>query len=104
MRRTAMCLAVIVVVAAVLPGRAQTPSFEVASVKPNDVTQRSASGAPVIRPEQFLATRAPIHYLVSLAYSVSAARITGWPEWTERAYYDIRAKTGKPSTRQEVLA
>lgn len=103
MRTTTMCLGV-VMLAAVLVGRAQTLSFEVASVKPNDSTPSAPTGGAVIRPEQFDVTWYPIQALVSLAYGVPGARITGWPEWAQRARYDIRAKTGKPSTRQEVLA
>jgi uncharacterized protein (TIGR03435 family) len=58
----------------------------------------------VIRPEQFDATWHPLQSIVSLAYGVGPSRITGWPEWTRTARYDIRAKAGEPSTRDEVLA
>ena len=89
--------------AAVLAGRAQTPSFEVASVIENP--SLPPRGARLqITPEGFDAPAYPLQALVALAHGVSGSRITGWPEWTRTARYDVRAKTAKPSTRQEVLA
>src|SRR5688572_21999745 len=103
MRKITMCLTVVVIVGAVLPGRAQAPSFEVASVVENP--SLPAAGARLqITPEGFDAPAYPLQALVSLAHGISGARITGWPEWTRTVRYDVRAKTGKPSTRQEVLA
>lgn len=102
MHKATLCVTAIALLAAGLVIKAQMPSFEVASVKPSDSTSPAPRAGPVIRPEQFHA-RAPIQLLVSLAYGVKPARISGWPEWTEGASYDVRANTGKPSTRDEVL-
>jgi uncharacterized protein (TIGR03435 family) len=99
-----LCLAAVVMFAGALLGRAQAPSFEVASVKPNDATPAFPTGGRGIRPGGFDATWQPLQSIVSLAYGVIPSRITGWPEWTRTARYDIRAKTGKPSTRDDVLA
>lgn len=104
MQKATMCFTAIAVLAAELFIQAQVPSFEVASVRPSDSTSIATSGGPLVRPEQFQVARAPVQLLVSLAYGVNGARITGWPEWTQRVRYDVRAKTAKPSTRQEVLA
>ena len=82
----------------------QAPSFEVASVKPNDATPALPTGGRVIQPERFEVTWEPLQSIVSLAFGVIPSRITGWPDWTQAARYDIRARTGKPSTRAEVLA
>ena len=101
MRKT-MCLAAIAMLAAAL-GHAQMPTFEVASVIENPSLPAGGAGVR-ITPEQFDAPSYPLQSLVSLAHGISGARITGWPEWTRTARYDIRAKTGKPSTRPEVLA
>lgn len=99
-----LCLAAVVMFAGALLGQAQAPSFEVASVKPNDATPTLSTGGRGIGPEGFDATWRPLQSIVSLAYGVTPSRITGWPEWTRTARYDIRAKTGKPSTRHDVLA
>lgn len=104
MRKIAMSLTAIAMLGALLPGQAQTFSFEVASVRPSESLPPPGSSGAVIRPEQFDAPSYPLQALVSLAHGISGARITGWPEWTRTARYDVRAKTGKPSTRQEVLA
>jgi uncharacterized protein (TIGR03435 family) len=97
-------LAAIAMVAAVVVSHGQAPSFEVASVRPSESLPPRGSSGAVIRPDQFDAPSYPLQALVSLAHGISGARITGWPEWTRTVRYDVRAKTGKPSTRQEVLA
>jgi uncharacterized protein (TIGR03435 family) len=102
--RTIMSLAAVVIFTGVLFAQAPTPAFEVASVTPGNSLPPPGTGGAQIRPEQFDAPSYPLQALVSLAHGVSGARITGWPEWTRAARYDVRAKTGKPSTRQEVLA
>jgi uncharacterized protein (TIGR03435 family) len=99
-----MSLAAVVIFTGVLFAQAQAPSFEVASVTPSNSLPPPGTGGAQIRPEQFDAPSYPLQALVSLAHGVSGGRITGWPEWTRIARYDVRAKTGKPSTRQEVLA
>jgi uncharacterized protein (TIGR03435 family) len=104
MRKTTMCLTAIAMVAAQLHGQAQTLSFEVASVRPSESLPPPGSSGAVIRPDQFDAPSYPLQALVALAHGISNARITGWPEWTQRVRYDVRAKTARPSTRQEVLA
>lgn len=104
MRRTTVCLAAVVMLAGVLLGQAPVTSFEVASVKPNDATPAVPTGGRSIRPDGFEATWHPLQSLVSLAYGAIPSRITGWPAWTRAARYDIRARAGKPSTRDEVLA
>ena len=104
MRKMTMSLIAIGMVGAVLLGQAQAPSFEVASVKPSESLPPPGSSGAVIRPDQFDAPSYPLQALVSLAHGISNARIIGWPEWTQRVRYDVRARTAKPSTRQEVLA
>jgi uncharacterized protein (TIGR03435 family) len=101
--RTTMSLAAVVICAGVVFAHAQAPSFEVASVTPSTSLPPPGTGGAQIRPEQFDAPSYPLQALVSLAHGISGARITGWPEWTRTARYDVRAKTGQPSTRDEVL-
>src|SRR5688572_13187636 len=101
MRKITMCLTVVVIVGAALLGQAQAPSFEVASVIENP-SLPPAGARLQITTEGLDAPAYPLQALVALAYG--SPRMTGWPEWTRTVRYDVRAKTGKTSTRQEVLA
>ena len=102
MRTIAVTLALVTVVAFGL-GQSQTPAFEVASIKPNE-SASGHGGAPFIPPGQFAVASYSLQALVSFAYEVPSSRIIGWPEWTRSARYDIQARTGKPTTRAELLA
>ena len=76
MRKITICLTVGVMVAGMLVGRAQAPSFEVASVIENP--SLPARGARLqITPEGFDAPAYPLQSLVALAHGVSGARMTG---------------------------
>jgi uncharacterized protein (TIGR03435 family) len=88
------------------PVLTQTPAplaFDVTSVKRNQSITAPSVGLQ-IRPEQLEAIWYPVQALVIQAYDVSAARIVGLPDWTRTERYDVRAKTSRPSTRQEVLS
>ena len=87
--RTTMCLTAVVALTGVLFGQAQAPSFEVASVIENP--SLPTGGGLRITPEQLDVPSYPLQALVSLAHGISGARITGWPEWTRTARYDVRA-------------
>ena len=102
--RTAIAAALtLVTVGAVGLGQSQGPAFEVASIRPNE-SASGYGGAPLIRPGQFGAAWYSPQALVSFAYEVPGSRISGWPEWTRSARYDIQARTGRPTTRAELLA
>jgi uncharacterized protein (TIGR03435 family) len=103
MRKASIACVALIVVFAGAGARSQRMSFEVASVKPGASSMPSGGGGTRIGAEQFDATWYPIQGLVSLAYGPTA-RVTGWPEWTRTARYDVRARTGRPAARQEVLA
>ena len=83
-------------------GLAQAPAFEVASVKRNQDIAGSSRGVQ-IRPDQLEALWVPVQTLVIQAFDVSASRIVGLPDWTRTERYDVRAKTSRPSSRQDVL-
>lgn len=101
--RTIVVTLALVTLAAVGLGQSQTPAFEVASIKPNG-SATGHGGAPFIPPGQFAVAWYSVQALVSFAYEVPSSRITGWPEWTRSARYDIQARTAKPTTRAELLA
>jgi uncharacterized protein (TIGR03435 family) len=79
------------------------PAFDVASIKRNRSVSPVGRGLQ-IRPEQLEAISVPVQALVIQAYGVDANRIIGLPDWTRSDFYDVRARTSQPSTRQEVLA
>ena len=73
---------------------AQTPAFEVASVKPNpSVTENSGENTVAGR---FTATNDTLKDLLQLAFDVKSFQIVGGPGWLDAARFDIVATTGKP--------
>jgi uncharacterized protein (TIGR03435 family) len=104
--RRKLAVTVAVLIAATGAGLTQAPpplAFDVASVKPNPAVSAPSAGLQ-IRPEQLEAIWYPVQALVIQAYDVSVARIVGLPDWTRTERYDVRAKTSRPSTRQDVLS
>jgi uncharacterized protein (TIGR03435 family) len=84
-------------------GMTQTPlAFEVASVKRNPDTGGASSGVQ-IRPDRLEAIWIPAQGLIIQAFGVSGVRVIGMPDWARTERYDIRARTSKPSSRQEIL-
>src|SRR5438128_12048361 len=90
-----LALCAVLTIGAIRPTGAQTPSFEVASVKPN----RSGPGpqrlgfAPGGR---FTATNVPVRDLISIAYGqpqpLANFQIIGGPGWITSDRFDISAK------------
>ena len=74
-----------------LSGRAPTPSFEVASIKPDP----SPSGLTLfqgILPNRFTAKHVTAKALIEYAYNVRDFQISGGPAWVKSAEYEIVAK------------
>ena len=69
---------------------APSPSFEVASIKPN----HSASGSTHISSSgnKFLATNVGIKHLIEFAYNIQRFQILAGPDWIDSERYDIDAK------------
>jgi uncharacterized protein (TIGR03435 family) len=87
----------------VVPVLAQAPAFEVASVKRNPDISGPSKGVE-IGPERLEAIWISVQPLILQAYGMSAGRILGMPDWARTERYDVRARTSKPSSRQEVLS
>jgi uncharacterized protein (TIGR03435 family) len=84
---------------AALPLFAQTPAFEVASVKQNrsgelsiSIRQRPGGG--------FIAHNAPLRMLLTHAYNIKPHQLSGLPAWTSDARFDIEAKADGASPAQ----
>lgn len=74
---------------------AQTPTFEVASIKPNTSGDFRRSIGP--SPGGFTASNVTLRELIPMAYGipqlVATVAIVGGPDWIDRQRFDIDAKT-----------
>lgn len=71
---------------------ARSPSFEVASIKPNN----SASGRSTesTTPGRLRAINVTASWLIQQAFGIKAFQISGGPGWLDNDYYDVNATTG----------
>jgi uncharacterized protein (TIGR03435 family) len=78
--------------------RAQSPAFEVASVKINSTSDNGMS-SPDFRNGTFTARNVSMRRLLRTAYELSDLQITG-PDWLDSDRYDLAAKSpqGAPDT------
>ena len=83
--------AIVLLLAAAVQVPAQTPSFEVASIKP---TQGSPvnSGFRRASPGSLNATNVTLRFLIGYAYDVRDDQISGGPSWLDTDRYEIVAK------------
>lgn len=87
----ALCAALLGAQSPSLATNAATPTFEVASVKPN--TSGSLNGS--LRPGaggRVDAVNMPLLQLIAFAYDLQFERLVGAPDWIDGARYDIVAK------------
>src|SRR5579862_5159645 len=84
-----ICGGVAIVRAAQAPA---TPSFEVASIKPNKSGPPQSLGPDP--PGRVMWPYVNVSTLVSFAYRVREAQVVGAPGWAESEYFDIEATTG----------
>ncbi|MGC1424000.1 MAG: TIGR03435 family protein [Terracidiphilus sp.] len=78
------------------------PSFEVATIKPNNSGATSMQGL-VIRGRKFMTRASSLGDLISFAYEVQAKQIVNAPDWLEKDRYDIEAvpeQEGVPNPEQ----
>jgi len=91
----AVSYCVLVSLAPASPLAAQSAAFEVASVKVNTTEDFRATKLQILAGGHFSATALPLRYLIVYAYNLPmnpSERLTGVPEWTNEARYDIEAK------------
>ncbi len=78
------------------------PSFEVATIKPND-SDGTSMQVLTFRGRNFITDNSSLADLIMFAYSVQMKQIIGAPDWIEKDRYDINAtpdREGTPSADQ----
>ena len=78
------------------------PSFDVATIKPNDTGATSMQGL-TIRGRNFATRASSLGDLISFAYNVQIKQISGGPDWMTKDRYDIAAvpdQEGAPNAEQ----
>ena len=102
---------VVVIIAAVTlsaqqsqPDSATTPSFEVASVKPNKGGSLS-SGLPFLPNGGFNGTNVALKSVIAMAYEVRVPEIEGGPDWLGSERFDIvaRGREGTPDGQRPAM-
>src|SRR5690348_3774137 len=90
----AMSIAIIAVNAGLLRAQAAAngtlPSFEVASIKPDNSGWGGVSSTHGLVPH-YSVTNIPLKALITRAYEMEGFRISGGPDWINRKRYDIEA-------------
>jgi uncharacterized protein (TIGR03435 family) len=83
---------------------AQTPAFEVASVKPSakKVPGRPWSDELAFEPGRISGQYVSLKTMIVEAYQVSYSQISGAPKWIESEEYSIDARAGRAATREEM--
>jgi uncharacterized protein (TIGR03435 family) len=85
---------------AVLAAIAQTPAFEVASVKPSTPDaarmniQRDPGGGIVL-------TNVNLQILVSMAYNIQSFQLAGGPPWLRSRRFDVVAKASSGTAKSQ---
>jgi uncharacterized protein (TIGR03435 family) len=74
---------------------AQTPSFEVASVKPHPGISNSSRWG-VVDSGRFEVQNMPVHRLIEYAWDLQESQVTGGPGWLGSDLWDITAKPEAP--------
>jgi uncharacterized protein (TIGR03435 family) len=78
------------------------PSFEVATIKPNNSGAASMQGL-TLRGRNFATRNSSLGDLIAFAYNVQAKQIVGGPDWMDKDRYDIAAvpeQEGVPNAEQ----
>lgn len=78
-------------------------TFEVASVRPADPSQRNAFGVNFLAASGRLTARsAPPYLLILRAYDLRDFQLSGGPDWLRTEQYDVEAKAAGPSSEDEL--
>lgn len=88
--------------AQVVPPGPDTPTFEVASVKPNNDPNGRIGGR--LAPGRFDGTNLSLRRLIRQAYDIHESQIIGGPDWVNTQGFDVSATTGgKPPDQMRFM-
>lgn len=71
---------------------APRPAFEVASIKPTDLSLRQQIDMRVLPGGTLTATAVSLKFLITVAYGVQSIQVSGGPGWLDEEKFDILAK------------
>ena len=95
-------LSLLVFALPVVAQTSNTPTFEVASVKPSQhLVGPDYNNGIAISPSAFTAHNATLRRLIAEAYDLQLRQISG-PAWLDQNEYDIDARTSKPVDRNAI--
>ena len=82
---------------------AQTPAFEVSSVKPNTSGARNSSSSTLPGGRGFRATNVTLRQLILSAYRLRPLQLLGGPSWLDSERFDIDARAPENGPSDQVL-
>ena len=97
-------LLAVILAASVLPTQAQSPAFEVASIKANKSGPMAPQRVNTLPGERVTITNVTTRTLIQVAHNLSAQQILGGPRWLDDDRFDVVAKAERPASRAELLA
>jgi uncharacterized protein (TIGR03435 family) len=91
MRSAALCCVVLCVLTTVFRAQSSSPTFEVASIKPNN--SGAAEGGIRVQPGgRFAWTNMTLKQLIATAYGFDQREVIGGPGWLGQEHFDVIAK------------
>ena len=106
MRRSSCALVFAAALAVTISVRAQSPTFEVASVKPSNPNPPAGDAGPVIVPAlgRLTAQNVTLRLLVATAWQKQPFQIIGGPQWIASDTFDINARAADATlTTDQIL-
>lgn len=91
MRSAALCCVVLLALTTVFRAQSSSPTFEVASIKPNN--SAAAEGGIRVQPGgRFAWTNMTLKQLIATAYGFDQREVIGGPGWLGQEHFDVIAK------------
>lgn len=81
---------------------AQKPSFEVATIKPNDPVKNPGGGWGWSTTPSGLRAFGTLHSFIKQAYEIADTQIVGGPNWIDREAFEINAKASAAVSAKEL--
>src|SRR5438067_618058 len=73
------------------------PKFEVASLKRSAPGGRGGGIRPSPGGERYVATNCTLRLMLTVAYGIKDAQLSGAPDWVNTEFFDLNGKAEKPS-------